>query len=169
MKLKPLAVLLVALAGAAGTFGWRAGRVSRELAIVQEPELRWLQREFAVPDDAMTRIAALHRRYTAECEPMCEALRTSDAEISRLLANGQHMTPELEMALKRSNSIVAECQRRMVDHFYAVAKEMPRATGERYLALMTPIAAHPEHGWMQLQPRSATAALNLTASVAPRE
>lgn len=169
MKLNAAIILIIALAGASGAFAWRAMRVSEQSSVVREPELRWLQREFAVSDDAMRRIAQLHRRYTAECAPMCEALHASDEQISRLLAKGQGMTPELDAAMKRSNGIVAECQRRMLGHFYAVAKEMPRAAGERYLALMTPIAAHPEQGWMQLQPRSATTAANLTANVEPRE
>lgn len=151
MKLKATVVLLVALAGGAGTFTWHALRTEGGSA-VHEPELRWLQREFALSDDTVLRIAELHRRYTAECKPMCADLRASDAELSRLIAAQKHVTPELEAALKRSNRIVAECQHRMVGHFYAVAKEMPPAAGERYLALMTPIAAHPEQGWMKMTP-----------------
>ncbi len=151
MKLKATLVLLVALAGGAGAFTWRALRTEGESA-VHEPELRWLQREFALSDDSVLRIAELHRRYTAECEPMCVTLQTSDAELTRLIAAQKNVTPELEAAMKRSNKIIAECQHRMVDHFYAVAKEMPPAAGERYLSLMTPIAAHPEQGWMKMTP-----------------
>lgn len=151
MKLKATLVLMVALAGGAGVFTWRALRTEGEAA-VREPELRWLQREFALSDDTMLRIAELHRRYTAECEPMCANLQTSDAELSRLIAAQKHVTPELEAALKRSNKIVAECQHRMVGHFYAVAKEMPPDAGKRYLELMTPVAAHPEQGWMKMRP-----------------
>jgi hypothetical protein len=33
-----------------------------------------------------------------------------------------------------------------------VAGEMPFAAGKRYLSLMTPIAAHPEQGWMKMTP-----------------
>ncbi|MDO8540194.1 MAG: hypothetical protein Q7S40_07085 [Opitutaceae bacterium] len=151
MKLKATLVLLIALGTGAGAFTWRAVRSSPETA-VREPELRWLQREFALSDDAVLRIAELHRRYTAECEPMCEELQASYAEMRRLMAGGRRMTPELGSALNRSNKIVGECQHRMVEHFYAVAKEMPPAAGERYLALMTPIATHPEQGWMKVAP-----------------
>ncbi|MBI4625858.1 MAG: hypothetical protein HY736_21880 [Verrucomicrobia bacterium] len=151
MKLKATLVLLIALAGGAGAFTWRAVRNGAEPA-VSEPELRWLQREFALSADAVLRIAELHRRYTAECEPMCAALQASEAEMRRLMAGGRRMTPELEAALSRSNKIVAECQHRMVEHFYAVAREMPPPAGERYLALMTPIATHPEQGWMKVRP-----------------
>lgn len=149
MKLEATLVLLVALAGGAGAFSWRALRTESG-TVVHEPELQWLQREFALSDDTVLRIAELHRRYTAECEPICAELHTSDAELSRLIATQRHVTPELEAALKRSNKIIAECQRRMVGHFYAVAKEMSPPARERYLALMTPIAAHPEKGWKKI-------------------
>ena len=148
MKLKATLVLLVALGSGAGAFTWRAVRSSADSA-VREPELRWLQREFSLSDDAVLRIAELHRRYTAECQPMCSALQASDAEMRRLIVAGDRMTPELAAALSRSNTIIAQCQYRMVDHFYAVAREMPPPTGERYLAVMARMVVHPE-GWMKL-------------------
>ena len=149
MKLKATLVLLIAFGTGAGAFTWRALR-SRHDAAIPEPELRWLQREFSLGDDAVVRIAELHRRYTADCEPRGEALRASQAEFRRLIAGGRRMTPELLSAIDRSNTIIGECQHRMVEHFYAVAKEMPPTTSDRYLALMAPIATHPEQGWMKI-------------------
>ena len=151
MKIKATVVLLVALAGGAGAFTWRAVRPAHASA-VQDRELRWLQQEFALSDDVVVRIATLHRQYVAECEPMCEALKKGEAAAARLLVADKRVTTELERALERSNKLVAECQRRMVQHFYAVAKEMPPSAGERYLALMTPVAAQPGHGWMKMMP-----------------
>lgn len=151
MKLKATLVLVVALVGGAGVFIWRAVRPNAQ-STVREPELRWLKREFALDDETMRRIAELHQRYVATCEPKCSELQASDTEISRLMARGSAMTPELAVALRHSNEIIADCQQRMVQHFYAVAKEMPPAAGERYLALMTPVAIHPEQGWMKVAP-----------------
>ena len=151
MKIKATLVLAVALAGGAVAFTWRAVRPAPEPA-VREPELSWLQKEFALSDAAVLRIAELHRKYTAECEPMCAALQQSEAEIARMMAADKRVTAGLESALERSNKIVADCQRRMVEHFYAVANEMPAASGERYLALMTPVATRPGHGWMKTAP-----------------
>lgn len=148
MKIKATVVLLVAFVGGAAAFTWRA--VQPEPASpVSEPELRWLQKEFALNNAAVLRIAELHRNYTVDCEPMCTALEQSEAQIARAMAANRRVTPGLENALDRSNKIAAECQRRMVEHFYAVANEMPPAAGERYLAMMTPVAAHPGHGWMR--------------------
>jgi hypothetical protein len=84
---------------------------------------------------------------------MCEALRASEARVTRLIPAENRMTPEVTAALNRSNEIVLECQHRMLEHFYAVAGEMPPAAGKRYLSLMTPMAAHPEQGWVN-HPRS---------------
>ena len=151
MKLKATLVLLAALAGGAGAFTWRALRTEDESA-VREPELRWLQREFALSDGVVIRIAELHRRYTAGCEPMCEALQESDAGVARLISSEKRLTPQLMAALNRSNKIVLQCQHRMLEHFYEVAGEMPADAGKRYLALMTPIAAHPEQGRMKMTP-----------------
>lgn len=151
MKLKATLVLFVAFVGGTGVFAWRAAR-SSDVAAVREPELRWLQREFALDDEAMRRIAELHRHYLVMCEPKCSELQASDIAITRLLAGSKAMTPELAVALRHSNEIIADCQRRMVEHFYTVAKEMPPVAGERYLALMTPIATHPEQGWMKVTP-----------------
>jgi hypothetical protein len=152
MKLKAAFVLVVALAAGAGAFAWRAVRIEKPSS-APTAELRWLQREFALNDDAMRRIGELHRSYTGECEKMCEALRASDAEVSQLVATGKRTTPALENALSRSNQLTADCQRRMVEHFYAVAKEMPAPQAQRYLQLMTPVITHPEGGWMKLVPQ----------------
>lgn len=152
MKLKAGIVLVVALAAGAGAFAWRAARTEKP-STGSTPELLWLQREFALNDDAMRRIGELHRSYTAECEEMCVALRASDGAVSQLVAAGNRATPELEAALGRSNRLTAECQRRMVEHFYAVAKEMPPPQAQRYLQLMTPVITHPEGGWMKLVPQ----------------
>ena len=153
MKIKAMPVVIIAVIGGAAAFTWRAARPEPGPA-VREPELRWLQKEFALNDAAVLRMAELHRNYTAECEPMCAALQQSEAEIARMMAADKRLTVGLEGALERSNKIVADCQRRMVEHFYAVAKEMPAAAADRYLALMTPVAAQPGYGWMKTAPQN---------------
>jgi hypothetical protein len=151
MKLKAPVVLLIALGSGTGAFTWRAVRSSADSA-VPEPELRWLQREFSLSDDVALRIAELHRTYTAECEPMCSALQASEAETGRLFLSGKEMTAELAAALRRSNTMTAQCQHRMIEHFYAVAREMPAPARERYLALMVQIATHRETGRTKVAP-----------------
>lgn len=152
MKLKAAIVLVIALAAGAGAFAWRTVRVEIPSA-ASTPELRWLQREFALNDAVMRRIDELHRNYTAECDKMCEALRANDAEVIRLVAAGRRASPELETVLIRSNQLMADCQHRMLEHFYAVANEMPAMQAHRYLQLMAPLVMHPEGEWMKLAAR----------------
>lgn len=151
MKMNAVVVVLLAFVGGAGAFFWRALR-TEDGSAVHELELRWLGREFALNDDVLLRIADLHRRYLADCEPMCEAFRASQAQIRRLISTNRGVTPQVTAALTRSNNIVVECQHRMLEHFYTVAGEMPAAAGRRYLDLMTPIVAHPGQGWMKMAP-----------------
>ena len=149
--MKAAFVLVAAIAAAVSGFAWRAVQRHTDTNAPQ-PELRWLQREFALNDAAMRRIGDLHRGYTAECEMMCAALQSSDDDVTRLLAAARRPTPELNAALNRSNQLTGDCQRRMVEHFYAVANEMPPEAARRYLELMTPVVAHPGHRWMKMAP-----------------
>jgi hypothetical protein len=151
MKLRASFVIVAALMLGGGAFAWRATQGPRHSSQA-EPELRWLQREFSLSDDVMRRIDELHLSYTGECEKMCAALQVSADEVSRLMPAEKQTTPQLEAALTRRNQLTADCQRRMIEHFYAVAKEMPPVASERYLALMTPVVTHPEGGWMKITP-----------------
>lgn len=146
-------VLLAALAGGAGAFTWQATHPPPHSAM-DEPELRWLQREFGLSDEAMARIAVLHRNYAAECGAMCAALERSESEVTRLMMD-KRLPSELDGALRRSHELVAQCQRRMLEHFHAVAREMPPAAGEKYLAAMAPIAAQPGRACMNMTPSTA--------------
>lgn len=151
MNLRPTVVLMAALVAGVGAFAWRAVRIERSPS-GQTPELRWIQHEFTLSDDTMRRIGALHHDYALNCDARCAALQSSDTEIAHLIVTGRSLTPELETALERSGKLTAECRRQMIEHFYAVANEMPDAARTRYLSLMMPVAIHPEHGWTKLRP-----------------
>lgn len=154
MNLRGIVVVTVALIAGVGGFFWQTRRTTAisQPVVATEPELRWLQREFRLDDATIRHIADLHHAYAAECEAMCEALRASDAQVQRMMLESKVLTPELEATLARSNQLMFECQRKMLTHFYAVAREMPPAEAQRYLQQMTPVAAHPERSWMSLSP-----------------
>ena len=44
------------------------------------------------------------------------------------------MTPQIESLLNESAQLRAECQAKMLQHFYEVSRAMPPAQGKRYLA-----------------------------------
>lgn len=74
---------------------------------------------------------------------MCDEINASDAEVRRLVLANRTLTADLETALDRSSSTVAMCRRRMVEHFYAIAREMPDDEAQRYLTMMSPMIEHP--------------------------
>jgi hypothetical protein len=80
------------------------------------PELAWLQMEFQLTD-----------------AQMCRTIDAKNAEIQRLLAATNIITPEIKQALAQAAEIRAECETAMLDHFYKVAQTMPPEQGKRYL------------------------------------
>jgi hypothetical protein len=97
------------------------------------PELAWLQMEFHLTDAQLTRVMELHNAYAPKCDEMCRTIDAKNAEIQRLLAATNVITPEIKQALAQAAEIRAECETAMLDHFYKVAQTMPPEQGKRYL------------------------------------
>ena len=97
------------------------------------PELAWLQMEFQLTDAQLTRVMELHNAYAPKCDEMCRAIDAKNAEIQRLLAATNVITPEIKQALAQAAEIRAECETAMLDHFYKVAATMPPEQAKRYL------------------------------------
>ena len=97
------------------------------------PELAWLQREYHLTDAQLARAMELHNAYAPKCEEMCRAIDAKNAEIQKLLAATNIITPEIKQALAQAAEIRAECETAMLDHFYKVAQTMPPEQGRRYL------------------------------------
>lgn len=97
------------------------------------PELAWLQLEFHLTDAQLARVMDLHNAYAPKCDEMCRAIDAKNAEIQRLLATTNVITPEIKQALAQAAEIRAECETAMLDHFYKVAQTMPPEQGRRYL------------------------------------
>lgn len=74
---------------------------------------------------------------------MCEEINATDAEVRRLVLANRRLTGELDAALDRSSSTVAACRRRMLEHVYDIAREMPPDEAHRYLTRMAPMIEHP--------------------------
>jgi hypothetical protein len=114
------------------------------------PELSWLKDEFRLSDEQFARITRLHDRYLPDCAGMCRRIVTQQEEINRLLSGTDRMNPEIEAALLEAAELRAECQRRMLGHFYEVSRVMPPDQGQRYLQWVqqrTLTASHSiEHG-----------------------
>jgi hypothetical protein len=100
----------------------------------QTPELAWLKQEFHLSDAEFTRISQMHEQYLAGCTERCHQIDMRNQGLAQLLAATNNITPEIEKALAESALLRAECQKKMLQHFYEVSRTMPPEQGKRYLA-----------------------------------
>jgi hypothetical protein len=144
MKLRAGLVIAAAVAMGGAVYFWQSHAPAHtESPGTSQRELAWLRQEFHLSSTAMERITRIHHYYTDQCQHMCDEINTSDAEVRRLVLANRTLTTDLEAALDRSSLTVAMCQRRMLEHFYEIAREMPEAEAQRYLTLMSPMIEHP--------------------------
>jgi len=99
-----------------------------------EPELAWLQKEFHLGDAEFKRICEMHEAYLTGCAERCHQIDMKNEELKQLLAGTNSVTPEIEKTIVEAAQLRAECQKKMLQHFYEVSRTMPSAQGERYLA-----------------------------------
>jgi len=99
-----------------------------------KPVLAWLQKEFRLNDAQYARLREVHDAYRPECMEMCRQIDAKNAQIEKLLAATNIVTPEIRQALTEAAAIRGECEAAMLEHFYRVAQTMPPEQGKRYLA-----------------------------------
>jgi hypothetical protein len=98
------------------------------------PELAWLKQEFHLSDAEFKRVSDMHQAYLSGCAERCRRIDQKNEELARLLAATNSITPEIEKALSESALLRADCQKKMLQHFYDVSRTMPPEQGTRYLA-----------------------------------
>jgi hypothetical protein len=136
MKRSWFIVIAGALLGLAVYWGtYRAGtRSMQSLSAGPPPELLWLKHEFQLPESEFERISTMHRSYLEGCAERCREIDQKNLHLKHLLANANAITPEIESLLAETARLRAECQMKMLAHFYAVSRSMPAEQGKRYLA-----------------------------------
>ncbi len=127
-----IAGLVVALVAYFGFYYLSTARY-RSLEQGQRPELAWLKDEFHLGDAEFKRICRMHEAYLAGCAERCRRIDQTNAELKRLLAGTNTVTPEIASVLREAAQLRAECQEKMLQHFYEVSRTMPPAQGKRYL------------------------------------
>ena len=106
---------------------------SRSLENSREPELAWLQREFHLDPAEFARICQMHETYLAGCAERCHRIDMKSEDLKRLLGSTNSVTPEIEKTLAEAALLRADCQKKMLQHFYDVSRTMPPDQGQRYL------------------------------------
>src|SRR6266404_6012035 len=107
---------------------------SRDLERNERPELEWLKQEFHLSEIDFSRVAEMHKAYLAGCAERCRLIDEKNEHLKELLATTNTITPEIEKALSEAALLRADCQRKMLQHFYEVSRTMPPEQGKRYLA-----------------------------------
>lgn len=133
---KPILILFIGVALATSAFCvvYLAGTHDcRQMTRTEVPELYWLKKEFHLSDAEFARISELHRNYLPGCKAMCNQIEEKNSDLQRLVASHSTVSPDVEKALNDAAQLRAQCQARMLSHFYEVAKTMPPMQGKRYL------------------------------------
>jgi len=107
---------------------------TRSLEQSSRPELAWLKDEFNLNDAEFKRVCELHAAYLPQCREMCRKIDAQNQRLFELVAATNQMTAEIEAAIVESSRLRVQCQRNMLEHFYAVSRTMPPEQGRRYFA-----------------------------------
>ena len=126
-----VAGLALAIAGFACTY---ALATAHSPARNPKPELDWLKQEYQLTDAQYTQVCELYADYHPKCLEMCREIDENNARLKLLLASTNTVTPEIRQTLAESAQLRAKCEASMLNHFYAVSKEMSPQEGRRYLA-----------------------------------
>lgn len=144
-----IVILFLGLAGAALAYCgfYRMGTASpREWLRSSQPELAWLKQEFNLSDAEFNRISDLHSAFLPQCREMCRRIDEQNTKLRRLLDEAGSMTSEIEAAIAEAARLRGECQRNMLQHFFAVSRTMPPEQGRRYLAWVKEKTFLSDHG-----------------------
>ncbi|MEY2466273.1 MAG: nickel and cobalt resistance protein CnrR [Verrucomicrobiota bacterium] len=148
--------LLLALIAYGASYHFASSNSSCCLLSKPMPELAWLQTEFHLSNEEFARIQKLHETYQSGCAERCAKIDAKNAELTKLLAQTNTVSPEIENALQEAAQLRTACQKTMLEHFYAVSQTMPPAQGKRYLAWVTERTLGSEHNSMTHDSPAAT-------------
>jgi hypothetical protein len=125
--------ILMGVAAYAGVHFFGTAQL-RAIEQAPAPELGWLKEEFHLGNAEFDRITKLHEAYQSHCAEICRRIDAKNAEVREALARTDHVTPEVEQKLDEAAKLRVECQKSMLQHFFAVSQTMPPEEGRRYLA-----------------------------------
>ncbi len=130
-------LFLVLIALALGAAAFAVCRYAMIASSTGRPELEWLRAEYRLDDAQYTRVVALHQNYQPVCEALCAKIAAKNAEIDQLIRTHPNgVTPALAQAFREEGELRSACRLSMLNHIYAVSREMSPAQGKRYLDMM---------------------------------
>lgn len=131
MKKGFLALLVVLLVGVGA---WLAAR-----HLLQAPPTAWLCHEYGLSPGQACRVEQLQRDYGSRCGPFCKQMCEANARLETLALGSSKVTPALREAVAESDRIRTSTRIAMLEHFYAVAAELPPDRRHQYLLKVLPL------------------------------
>ena len=118
--------------------GIAAFLVSRSYLLPGSPSA-WLCHEYSLSPAQAERMQSLEKEYGRRCGPYCDVMCEANATLESLALGSGSVTPELRAALRETDRIRTETRITMLEHFYAVAAELPPAQRRDYLIKVLPL------------------------------
>lgn len=131
MKKGLLTLLAVIVVGGGG---WLAAR-----HLLQGSPSAWLRREYALSPQQACRVEQLQRDYGGRCGPFCSEMCEANARLETLALGSSTVTAALRDALVETDRIRTAARTAMLEHFYAVAAELPPERRHQYLLKVLPL------------------------------
>jgi hypothetical protein len=129
-------VLLAAL-----VIGILGAMVTRHL--LKSSPATWLCQKYELSPEKSSRIEALQKEYGSRCGPYCDKMCEANARLEQLLLEAglgdRSITPTLREAVVETDRIHTETRIVMLEHFYAVAAELPPEKRKEYLLKVLPL------------------------------
>jgi len=126
-----LVLLIVVVIGLGATL------LSRHL--LQSSPSEWLCHEYGLSENQEQKLRQLEKEYGSRCGPFCDAMCTANGNLETLALGSGSVTPELRAAVAETDRIRTETRLAMLQHFYAVAAELPPEKRHDYLCKVLPL------------------------------
>ena len=100
---------------------------------------QWLCREYGLTPSQAERVRGLQAEYGSRCGPFCTQMCEANARLETVTLGSGSVTPEVRAAVTETDRIRSETRIVMLEHFYAVAAELPPEKRRNYLLKVLPL------------------------------
>ena len=108
----------------------------------QGPPSAWLCHEYGLTPEQSGKIQQLQQQYGSRCGPYCDAMCEANGRLETLALaelGSCRVTPALRDAVTETDRIRTQTRLAMLEHFYAVAAELPPDRRKEYLLKVLPL------------------------------
>lgn len=117
------------------------GGVAQQVAVryFRTTPSQWLCHEYGLTPEQAARMRMLEKEYGSRCGPFCTQMCEANANLETATLGSSSITPEIKAAVLETDRIRTETRLAMLEHFYAVAAELPPEKRRNYLLKVLPL------------------------------